>query len=80
MGLTLVALFVVSAVRGLILVQHLVPSAQRSQHNDVTGFIYLVLGAAHAVLLGLMVVAVWQSWEAADSNSTEEANELAAIF
>jgi hypothetical protein len=27
-----------------------------------------------------VVVAVWQSWETADSNATEEANELAAIL
>ncbi len=80
LGLTLVALFVVAAVGGVILVQHLVPSVQRSQHIDVAGFIYAVLSVAYAVLLGLMVVAVWQSWEAADSNATEGANELAAIF
>lgn len=80
MGLILVVLFVVAAVGGLILVQRLVPSAQRSQHNDVAGFIYSVLGVAYAVLLGLVVVAVWQSWETAESTATEEANELAAIF
>ncbi|MGH3144756.1 MAG: hypothetical protein ACRDTR_03045 [Rubrobacter sp.] len=59
MGLFLVVLFVVGAVGGLVLVQRLVPSVQRSQHNDVAGFIYSVLGVAYAVLLGLMVVAVW---------------------
>ena len=37
----------------------------------------MVSGVAYAVLLGLMVVAVWWSWGAPDSNSTEEANELA---
>ena len=40
----------------------------------------MVSGVAYAVLLGLILVVVWQSWEVADSNSTEEANELAAIF
>ncbi len=80
MGLFLVALFVVVAVGGLVLVQRLIPSVQRSQHNDVAGFIYSVLGVAYAVLLGLMVVAVWQSWEVAESTATDEANELAAIF
>jgi hypothetical protein len=80
LGLTLVALFVVAAVGGVILVQHLIPSVQRSQHNDVAGFSYAVLGVAYAVLLGLMVVAVWQSWETAERTATEEANELAAIF
>jgi hypothetical protein len=64
----------------VILVQDLVPSVQRSQHTDVADFSYAVLGVAYAVLLDPMVVAVWQSWEAADSNATEKANELAAIF
>lgn len=79
-GLFLVSLFVVAAVGGLVLVQRLVPSAQRRLHNDVAGFIYSVLGVAYAVLLGLMVVAVWQSWEEAESVTTDEANELAEIF
>ncbi len=80
LGLSLVALFVVTAVGGLVIVQRLVPSVQRSRHNDVAGFIYSVLGVAYAVLLGLMVVAVWQTWEEAESTATDEANELASIF
>jgi predicted nuclease with RNAse H fold len=57
-----------------------VPSARRQEYNDVAGFIYAVLGVAYAVLLGLMVVAVWQDWQAAEDTATEEANELAAVF
>lgn len=72
--------FVLAAIGGLFVVQHFVPTMQRRQHNDVAGFIYAVLGVAYAVLLGLMVVAVWQSWEEAESIATEEANQLAAVF
>ena len=68
------------AIGGLIVVQSLVPSARRQEYNDVAGFIYAVLGVAYAVLLGLMVVAVWQDWQAAEDTATEEANELAAVF
>ena len=57
----MVAVFVAVAVGGLVLVQRLVPFVQRRQHNDVAGFIYSVLGVAYAVLLGLMVVTVWQN-------------------
>jgi Protein of unknown function (DUF4239) len=46
----------------------------------VAGFIYAVLGVAYAVLLGLMVVADWQDWQAAHDSATQEANELAAVF
>jgi hypothetical protein len=76
----LVLLFVAGAVGGLVLVQRLVPIERRREHNDVAGFIYAVLGVAYAVLLGLMVVAVWQDWQEAQESVTQEANELAAIF
>src|SRR3954452_10941740 len=79
-GLLLVAVAVVVAVVGLALVQRLVPIERRQEHNDVAGFIYAVLGVAYAVLLGLMVVAVWQEWQQARESAPREANELAAVF
>jgi len=68
------------AAGGLILVRRLVPIAVRRQHNDVAGFIYAVLGVVYAVLLGLMVVAVWEEWNAAAETADEEASSLAEIF
>jgi Protein of unknown function (DUF4239) len=79
-GVLLVCLFVVFAVGGLILVQRLVPIGVRQRQNDVAGFIYAVLGVAYAVLLGLMLVAVWEQWEAAKIIADDEASELAEIF
>jgi hypothetical protein len=79
-GLFLVTLAVVVAVVGLVLVQRLVPTERRKQHNDVAGFIYAVLGVSYAVLLGLVLVAVWEKWDAAETVATDEANELAGIF
>jgi hypothetical protein len=46
----------------------------------VAGFIYAVLGVAYAVLLGLVLIAVWEKWDAAEAVTTDEANELAGIF
>ena len=68
------------AVGGLSLVQRLVPIELRQQHNDVAGFIYAVLGVAYAVLLGLMLIAVWEQWEAAKITADDEANEVAEVF
>ena len=76
----MVLLFVAGAVGGLVLVHRLVPIERRLEHNDVAGFIYAVLGVAYTVLLGLMVVAVWQDWQAAQDSATQEANDLAAVF
>src|SRR5215207_9731405 len=79
-GLLLVAVAVVVAVGGVVLVQRLVPTHRRKEHNDVAGFIYAVLGVAYAVLLGLMLIAVWEKWDAAEATTIDEANELAGIF
>jgi hypothetical protein len=72
-GLLIVAVAVVVAVGGLVLVQRLVPTARRKEHNDVAGFIYAVLGVSYAVLLGLVLIAVWEKWNAADTLTADEA-------
>ncbi len=62
------------------MVQRLVPTKRREQHNDVAGFIYAVLGVSYTVLLGLMVVAVWEQWNAAQATATSEAHQLSEVF
>ena len=79
-GLLIVGAAMLIAVGGLVLVQRLFSTERRRQHNDVAGFIYAVLGVAYAVLLGLMLIAVWEEWDAADATATDEANKVAEIF
>jgi hypothetical protein len=73
-------LFVAVSIGGLILVQRAVPPDRREAHNDVAGFMYAVLGVAYAVLLGLMLVAVWQDYETAQTDVDTEAHELAGVY
>src|SRR5215217_6806584 len=68
------------ALGGLILVQRLVPTATRQQHNDVAGFIYAALGVIYAVLLALVVIAVWEEYGAAGETVEQEANATAEVF
>ena len=68
------------ALAGLELVQRLVPAGSRQQHNDVAGFIYAALGVIYAVLLALVVIAVWEEYRAANETVEQEANALAEIF
>jgi uncharacterized membrane protein YgaE (UPF0421/DUF939 family) len=79
-GLLVVAVFVLIAVVGLTLVQRIVPSQLRQQHNDVAGFIYAVLGVIYAVLIALMVIAVWEDYAAARDTVESEASELDDVF
>jgi Protein of unknown function (DUF4239) len=69
-----------AAVVGLVLVQRLVPAAIRKEHNDVAGFIYAALGVIYAVLLALVVIAVWEEFGRARVTVESEANALAEIF
>ena len=64
---------------GLELVERLVPAQTRQQHNDVAGFIYAALGVIYAVLLALVVIAVFEEFQAADETVEQEANALAEI-
>ena len=79
-GIVIIALVMLIAVGGLVLEQRLFSIERRRQNNDVAGFIYAVLGVSYAVLLGLMLVAVWEQWNAAQDVASDEANELAGIF
>ena len=74
-GLFTISLFVLVSVAGLVMVQHFVPTEVRKRHNDVAGFIYAVVGIAYAVLLGLMVVAVWEQYQMARSPAEREASD-----
>src|SRR5215203_6053354 len=68
------------ALAGLEVVQRLVPVTSRQRHNDVAGFIYAALGVIYAVLLALVVIAVWGEYGAAGETVEQEANALAEIF
>jgi uncharacterized membrane protein YraQ (UPF0718 family) len=79
-GILVVAVSVLIAVAGLTLVQRLVPSRLRQEHNDVAGFIYAVLGVIYAVLIALLVIAVWEDFDAARDTVDREAGELDDVF
>ena len=79
-GLFVVCVSMLVAVAGLTLVHHLVPSATRKQYNDVAGFIYAVVGVSYAVLLGLVIIAVWEGFAQASDTARRESSELAEVF
>ena len=68
-----------AALAGLELVQRLVPHEKRQEHNDVAGFLYAVIGVVYAVLLALLVIAVWQHYVKANETVESEANGVAEV-
>jgi hypothetical protein len=78
-GVLVVGGVCLAALAGFELVHRLVPAQSRQRHNDVAGFIYAALGVIYAVLLALVVIAVWQQFQAADETVEQEANATAEI-
>ena len=68
-----------AAVAGLEVVQRLVPAEKRQQQNDVAGFLYAVVGVVYAVLLALLVIAVWERYQGARETAESESNAVADI-
>src|SRR5919107_5537421 len=79
LGVLVVAGACLAAIAGLELVQRLVPSEKRQLHNDVAGFLYAVIGVVYAVLLALLVIAVWEQYQRAREAVESEANGVAEI-
>jgi hypothetical protein len=61
---------------GAFALEKLVPAERREVHNDVVGFVYAVVGVAYAVLLGLVVIAAWNTLDEAKANTYTESNAL----
>ena len=68
------------ALAGFELVHRLVPASSRQRHNEVAGFIYAALGVIYAVLLALVVISVWEEYQAAAETVEQEANATAEVF
>ncbi len=79
-GILVVGGACLAAIGGLALVQRLVPASRRREQNDVAGFIYAALGVIYAVLLALVVIAVWEEFGRARITVESEANALAEVF
>jgi len=71
---------VVYAVVGVLVSRKIMHGKVVEGHNDVCVPIFLNAGVLFAVLLGFMVVAVWESYDAAASNAATEAASLVPLY
>lgn len=79
-GILVISLAVAIAVAGLFLVRRLTSLSLQEEHNAVAGFIYSVLGVAYAVVLGFVLIAVWERYEVASERADQEGADLADIY
>lgn len=81
----LYALFVIGglaayAALGVLVGRKLLRGRVREGHNDVLVPIFLNAGVLFAVVLGFMVIAVWESYEAARTTVAMEAATLVTLY
>lgn len=62
------------------LVQRRLRSDLLRRHNDVAGFLFSAVGVLYAVVLGFVVVVVWQKYDAAVSNVESEVDAVADLY
>lgn len=50
------------------------------EHNDITGYIYQMLGVVYAVMLAFAVFLVWQQYDTTSAAVEREANSLVSLY
>lgn len=61
--LLVMAAWVAFGLGALAVVRRFVPADRLEPHNDVSGFIFAVIGAVYAILLAFVVVGVWERYD-----------------
>jgi hypothetical protein len=62
------------------LVHRRVAYASLIKHNDVAGFVFSVIGVIYAVVLGFVVVVVWEKFDAANDHVQVEAAAASDLY
>jgi hypothetical protein len=76
-----VIVLVVACFVGLhAFVQRHLRSELLKRHNDVAGYLFSAVGILYAVLLGFVVVVVWQKYDATVDNVQAEVNAAADLY
>ena len=78
--LAAMALAVLVGVGVHILVQRAVPYSRLLKHNDVAGFLFSMIGVIYAVVLGFVVIVVWEKYDTAVANALAEESALSDIY
>jgi hypothetical protein len=81
-GRELLIIAAVGIVAALIhaLINRRVSASRLIQHNDVAGFVFSVIGVIYAVVLGFVVVVVWEKFDEANGHVQVEAAAASDLY
>jgi Protein of unknown function (DUF4239) len=80
LGIIVIGSAILYAIVGVIVVRKLQRGKVIEGHNDVLSPVFATAGVIYAVLLGFLVVAVWQSYDDAKGNIQDEATTLTTLY
>lgn len=80
LGSIVIGLSLVYAAAGVLIGRRLMRGSVAEGHNDVLAPTFATAGVIYAVLLGLLVVAAWQSYQDAKHNIENEATSLTTLY
>lgn len=60
----------------LLLLRALIPVDRLKPHNEVSGFVYASIGVIYAVILGFVVITVWEEYRESEASVHLEANAV----
>lgn len=80
MATVIVGLSVGAALLVLWLVRRLVSHDRLTPHNEVSGFVYAAIGVIYAVILGFVVISVWEQYSDAESHARQEADAVGNLY
>ena len=72
----IIAVAVLLALLGLVLVRRTIPYDRLARHTGVAGYVYAVIGVIYAVILAQVVMAAWQESQDARTVAEGEANAV----
>lgn len=79
-GFIIVFLSILLAIAGMYMVRRRTPFTKLKDNNEVAGFIYSMIGIVYAVLLGFIVVVVWEKYSDTESSVQEEAVHISILL
>jgi hypothetical protein len=73
-------LFVGFFMGAFLLVRKFVDQSKMEIHNEIAGYIYAVLGVIYGVLLGFVVITVWEEYTEAGRNLNMETSHIINLY
>ncbi len=68
------------SIIGLLLIKRIFHHSILKHHNDVAGFIFAVHGVIYAVLVGFVVIGVWEDYKDAENLANKETAKLLMLY